>query len=59
MTATLVFNLAQLALSPVLRSACWQLELPLTELAFALGALLLARYVRESKALRDENDLFV
>lgn len=58
-TVTLIFNLAQLALSPVLRTASWQLELPLTELAFALGALLLARYVRESKELRDENDLFV
>lgn len=52
-------HLMQLALCALLTNTSWQLELPLTELAFALGALLLARYVRESKALRDENDLFV
>lgn len=52
-------HLMQLALCGLLTNSSWQLELPLTELAFALGALLLARYVRESKALRDENDLFV
>ena len=52
-------HLLQLALCGLMSNSSWQLDLPLTELAFALGALLLARFVGETKRIKDENDLFI
>ena len=58
-TARLGYHLLQLALSGLLTSSGWYLDLPLSQLACTLAALLLARFVRESKRLQDESDLFI
>lgn len=52
-------NVLQLAFLPRLRDVSVQLQLPLTSAAFVLTALLLARFIREGKQLKDDNDLFV
>ena len=58
-TARLGYHLLQLALSGLLTSSAWNLDLPLSQLACTLAALLLARYIREAKRLQDESDLFI
>lgn len=52
-------NLLQLVYLPMLRSVNGSLEFPLLSMGVALGALLLAQYIRENKRLKDENDMFV
>lgn len=52
-------QLAQLAFASRLYSQSYDLSVPLTPMALALGALLLARSLRAGKALKDDNDLFI
>ena len=57
--ASLVFNLLQLVLIRRLLVVAVEVVLPLGGLAFMLAALLLSRFLRENKALKDDNDLFI
>ena len=52
-------QLAQLAFASRLYSQSYDLSVPLTPMALALGALLLARSLRAGKTLKDDNDLFI
>lgn len=56
---SLAFNLLQLVLIKRLLVVAVEVVLPLGSLAFMLGAALLSRFVRENKALKDDNDLFI
>ena len=57
--ASLVFNLLQLILIKRLLVVAVEVVLPLGSLAFMLAALLLSRFLRENKELKDDNDLFI
>ena len=59
MLCTMSFNLLQLVFLRRLRDVSAHVQLPLSSVAFVLAALLLARYIRENKQLKDDNDLFV
>lgn len=57
--ANLGFNLLQLTVMRSLAVVSTLVHLPLPALAFAAAALLLARYIRENKQLKDDNDMFI
>jgi len=57
--ASLIFNLLQLAFIKKLLVVDMELVLPLVSIAFMLAALLLSRLIRENKALKDDNDMFI
>ena len=59
MVANVAFNLLQLISMKSLRTVSTFVSVPVLSIAFVLAALLLARYIRENKQLKDENDLFV
>ncbi len=52
-------QLVQLLLLPRLHTVSFHLELPLLSVVLVLAALLLARFFREGKRLKDDNDLFI
>ena len=54
-----VLQLGQLLLARRLYTLSAQLTVPLTPLALLLAALMAARYLREGKQLKDDNDLFI
>ncbi len=56
---SLVFNLLQLVFIEKLLVVDMELVLPLVSIAFMLCALLLSRLIRENKALKDDNDMFI
>lgn len=56
---SLIFNLLQLAFIKKLLVVDMELVLPLVSIAFMLCALLLCRLIRENKALKDDNDMFI
>ncbi|MCL2405338.1 MAG: hypothetical protein FWC92_07305 [Defluviitaleaceae bacterium] len=53
------FNLLQLMFASQLHVVNSNINFPVTPMLFVLGALLLTRYIAESKSLKDENDQFV
>lgn len=55
----LIFNLAQLALIKNLAVVSVKINIPVVAMAFVLLVLLLARFLRENKALKDDNDMFI
>ena len=63
LTATVLaaagFHLLQLVFMSTLYVANSNINFPVTSMLFVLGALLLTRYIAESKQLKDENDQFV
>ncbi len=56
---SLIFNLLQLVFIKKLLVVDMELVLPLVSIAFMLCALLLSRLIRENKALKDDNDMFI
>ena len=52
-------QLGQLVMARSLYSLSAHLTVPLTPLALLLAALMAARYLREGKKLKDDNDLFI
>ena len=56
---TPAFALAQLLFAPLLQDLQSNLTLPLGEIALALAALVLANWMAETKALKDENEAFI
>ena len=56
---SLIFNLLQLVFIKKLLVVDVELVLPLVSIAFMLAALLLSRLIRENKALKDDNDMFI
>ena len=57
--SNLALQLAQLLCARWLFTLDTQVQFPLLSMAFVLGALLLAQFIRENKQLKDDNDLFV
>lgn len=55
----IAFNLLQLILLNSLAVVNTTVQLPLLSIAFVLGTLLLAQYIRENKRLKDDNDMFI
>jgi len=53
------FNLLQLMFASRLHVINSNINFPITSMLFVLGALLVTRYIAESKQLKDENDQFV
>lgn len=53
------FNLAQLAFAPALQAVQIRATLPLGDIGFVLAALLLAQLLREGRAMKADNDLFI
>ena len=56
---SLAFNLLQLLFIKQLLVMAVEVVLPLASLMFMLSAMLLSRFLRENKALKDDNDLFI
>lgn len=56
---SLVFNLLQMVFIRKLLVVDVELVLPLVSIAFMLAAVLLSRLLRENKALKDDNDMFI
>ena len=56
---SLLFNLLQLVSIKRLYVVNMSVTLPLVSIAFMLAVVLLSRLVRENKALKDDNDLFI
>lgn len=54
-----VLQLGQLLMARRLYTLSARLTVPLTPLALLLAALMAARYLREGKQLKDDNDLFI
>lgn len=52
-------NLLQLLFIKQLNVVNFALEIPLLSIGLALAALLFARYIRQTKALKDENELYI
>ena len=59
LVSNLALQLAQLLWARWLFTLDTQVQFPLLSMAFVLGALLLAQFIRENKQLKDDNDLFV
>lgn len=57
--ASLVFNIMQIVFMKSLAVVSVSVNIPLTSIAFVLAALLLVRFMRENKELKDDNDLFI
>lgn len=55
----IVFNLLQLVFTKSLMVMNSQVSIPVLSVVFVLAVLLIARYLAESKRLKDENDMFV
>lgn len=55
----LAVNILQLVFLKKLNAVRFTLEIPLLSIGLALAALLFARYVRQAKCLKDENDLYI
>lgn len=53
------YQLLQLVFMPVLYRVDMTVTVPLTSVALVLAALMLAQFLRESKQLKDDNDLFI
>lgn len=56
---SMAVNILQLLCAPLLRDINTNANLPVTETAFALAALLLANYVKSAVQLRRDNDMFI
>lgn len=52
-------NVLQLLLGAQVRSSSYTLSIPLSSVAFALAALLLAAYFDQARQLKDDNDSFI
>ena len=52
-------NLLQLLFLKRLNAVHFTLEIPLLSIGIALAALLFARYIRETKVLKDENEMYI
>ena len=52
-------NLLQLLFVKRLYDVSFTLELPLLSIGIALATLLFARYIRETKSIRDENEMYI
>ena len=59
LVSNLGLQLLQLLLARWLYTLDALVQFPLLSMAFVLGVLLLAQYIRENKQLKDDNDLFV
>jgi len=57
--ANVSFNLLQLLFAKALRSIHGTVQIPLLSVTFVLAVLLLTRFVRENKQLKDDNDTFI
>ena len=57
--AQVALNLLQLVFSAGIRAADYQVHVPLFDLGVVLAVLLLARYLAQSRAIKEENDGFV
>lgn len=55
----LAVNILQLVFLKRLNAVRFTLEIPLLSIGLALAALLFARYIRQAKCLKDENDLYI
>jgi hypothetical protein len=53
------FNVLQLLFAEALRVVNVSLNIPLFSIVFVLSALLLTRFVAESKKIKDDNDMFI
>ena len=56
---SMLLNLVQLPLLRSLALVSVSVNIPLTSIAFVLAVMLLARFLRENKELKDDNDMFV
>lgn len=56
---SLLFNLLQLVFIKTLMVVNLSVVLPLVSIAFMLAVVLLSRFIRENKALKDDNDMFI
>lgn len=63
LTATVLLNLGmnllQLLFIKQLNTVDFTMEIPLLSIGLALAALLFARYIRQTKALKEENELYI
>lgn len=57
--SNMALNLLQLFFAPRLYVISTTVQLPVLSIAFVLAVLLLARFIRENKRLKDDNDLFI
>ncbi len=57
--ANLIFNIMQLVFINEIPPSDFKFDLPVFSIIFAVSSLILAKFMRENKELKDENDLFV
>jgi hypothetical protein len=55
----ILFNILQLVFIKSLFVIKGTIQIPFTSVAFILGVLLLAQYIKENKQLKDDNDMFI
>ena len=55
----LFVNILEFAFMRLLVSVSISIQIPVLSIVFALAVLLLAQYVKENKALKDDNDMFI
>lgn len=56
---SMFFNLIQLPLMRSLALVSVNVNIPLVSIAFVLAVMMLARFLRENKDLKDDNDMFI
>lgn len=56
---SLFVNILKFAFMRLLVSVSVSIQIPVLSIVFVLAVLLLARYVKENKALKDDNDMFI
>ena len=56
---SLFVNILEFAFMRLLVSVSISIQLPVISVMFVLAALILARYIKENKALKDDNDMFI
>lgn len=56
---SIFFNIAQLVLIKGLALVSVSVNIPLVSVAFVLAMMMLARFLRENKDLKDDNDMFI
>lgn len=54
-----LYNVLQLRYISVLSDVSFRLDVPLLSLGFILAVLIMSKYVRDSKALKEDNDSFI
>ncbi len=56
---SVIFNILQLRYIAKLQNISFNAEIPLVSLGFILAVLILSRYIKDSKALKEDNDSFI